>query len=72
MINIALVGSGELGSRHLQSLAGIDNAIITVVETSSISVEMSQQRILDLNVNKKDSIFLFMRSKNYLKKLILL
>ena len=57
MINIALVGSGELGSRHLQSLVGIDNAIITVVENSSISVEMTQQRILDTNVNKKDSIF---------------
>lgn len=52
MINIALIGSGELGSRHLQSLVGIENANITVLEPSSASVEVTQQRILDLNLNE--------------------
>jgi hypothetical protein len=52
MINIALIGSGELGSRHLQSLVGIHNANITVVEPSSTSVEITRQRILDLNLIK--------------------
>ncbi len=52
MINIALIGSGELGSRHLQSLVGISNANITVVEPSSTSVEITRQRILDLNLNE--------------------
>lgn len=50
MINIALIGSGELGSRHLQSLAELNNASITVVESSPISVEITQQRILELNL----------------------
>ncbi|HBY86106.1 MAG TPA: hypothetical protein DEO86_09545 [Colwellia sp.] len=52
MINIALIGSGELGSRHLQSLVGIDNANITVVEPSSTAVEITRQRILDLNLDE--------------------
>jgi predicted dehydrogenase len=52
MINIALIGSGELGSRHLQSLVGIINANITVVEPSFTSIEITRQRILDLNLNE--------------------
>jgi len=52
MINIALIGSGELGSRHLQSLVGIINANITVVEPSSTSVVVTRQRIVDLNLNE--------------------
>jgi len=52
MINIALIGSGELGSRHLQSLVGIHNANITVVEPSSTSVEVARQRILDLDLGE--------------------
>jgi len=57
MINIALIGSGELGSRHLQSLSRMDNAIITVVEPSPISVEMSRKRILDLNFNEQSHVY---------------
>ena len=57
MINIALVGSGELGSRHLQSLIGIDNATITVVEPSGTSVKMSQKRISESGVVKKSTVF---------------
>ena len=51
MINIALIGSGELGSRHLQSLVGIQNAIVTVVEPSPVSVGMARQRIMDVKSN---------------------
>ena len=57
MINIALIGSGELGSRHLQSLAELKNASITVVESSPLSVEITQQRILDLNLVELADIF---------------
>lgn len=57
MINIALIGSGELGSRHLQSLVGINNANVTVVEPSSTSVEITRQRILDLNLNERADVF---------------
>ena len=56
IINIALVGSGELGSRHLQSLIGTENASITVVEPSGVSVEMSRKRISESNVVNKSSI----------------
>jgi predicted dehydrogenase len=57
MINIALVGSGELGSRHLQSLMGIENSIITVVEPSQVAVKISHQRILESNEIKNADIF---------------
>lgn len=52
MKQIALIGSGELGSRHLQSLVTMDDANITVVETSPKSIEITRQRILELNLHK--------------------
>ena len=45
MINIALIGSGELGSRHVQSLVGVENAHLTIVEPSESAVEITRQRI---------------------------
>mgnify|MGYP000390591429 CR=1 FL=1 len=46
MINIALIGAGELGSRHLQSLVTMGPvANITVVEPSTDSVNIAKVRV---------------------------
>lgn len=46
MINIALIGAGELGSRHLQSLVTMGAvAKITVVDPSANSVNIAKVRI---------------------------
>ena len=46
MINIAVIGAGELGSRHLQALVKLPgDGIIQVVDPKNNSLEVARQRI---------------------------
>lgn len=52
MKKIALIGAGELGSRHLQSLAKCDFSVsLQVVDPSKKSLETSQKRFLEIPEN---------------------
>ena len=45
MINIAIIGAGELGSRHLQALAHLEeDATIQVVDSSEESRQITMER----------------------------
>lgn len=50
MKNIAIIGAGQLGSRHLQALAGLDGgASIQVVDPSPKSLQVAQERYLQVD-----------------------
>jgi predicted dehydrogenase len=49
--NLVLIGAGELGSRHLQSMAGLPGCCIDVVEPDVMSVEKARQRLAQVQVN---------------------
>ncbi|MBN2282907.1 MAG: Gfo/Idh/MocA family oxidoreductase [Deltaproteobacteria bacterium] len=52
MIKIALIGAGQLGSRHLQALAKIDMPVILqVVDPNKDSLKVARERYLDIPVN---------------------
>lgn len=52
--NIALIGAGQLGSRHLQGLAKISKECnITVVDPSSASLELAKARYAECPANQK-------------------
>ena len=43
IVNILIVGAGQIGSRHLQGAVKIKNQLsITVVDISSIALKLSQ------------------------------
>lgn len=45
MKNIAIIGAGQLGSRHLQALAQVNaDVILHIVDPSEQSLEVSKQR----------------------------
>ena len=45
MINIAIIGAGELGGQHLQALSYLDErAIVHVVDPSEKSREIAKER----------------------------
>ena len=45
MYNVAIIGAGQLGSRHLQGLKGAASPLaITVVDSSSVSLQVSKER----------------------------
>ena len=47
---VLLVGAGQLGSRYLQGLAGVDRQLkIIVVDTSSASLDVARQRLDDVS-----------------------
>jgi hypothetical protein len=49
MNNILLVGAGQIGSRHLQALAGIHRLCqITVVDPNESSLQVAQKRLLEV------------------------
>lgn len=56
MINIALIGAGELGSRHLQSLVGVENAKVFVVEPSMLSRDIAFKRVEEVVLSTKAEI----------------
>jgi hypothetical protein len=52
MINIAVIGAGQLGSRHLQALANVKKQInIQVVDPSSESLKLAEARFNEVNRN---------------------
>ena len=54
MKNIALIGAGQLGSRHLQALAKIDLPVfLQVVDPDPSALRTVQQRYLDVPLNPK-------------------
>ena len=49
---IAIIGAGQLGSRHLQGLAKINQAIdITVIEPNPDALDLAKKRYVDIPVN---------------------
>ena len=53
MFQIAIIGAGQIGSRHLEALNGIDrNISISVVDPSIQSLELSKKRFEELSSNK--------------------
>ena len=55
MKNIAIIGAGQLGSRHLQALAKVkENITLYIVDPSEQSLKTSQDRFYEVNdLNKK-------------------
>jgi len=54
MLNIAIIGCGQIGSRHLQALSLIkEGAIIYLVDNSSESIDISKERFEQV-VNKEE------------------
>jgi predicted dehydrogenase len=49
--SLVLIGAGELGSRHLQSMASLPDCCIDVVEPDALSVEKARQRLAQVQVN---------------------
>lgn len=49
--SLVLIGAGELGSRHLQSMASLPGCSIDVVEPDALSVEKARQRLAQVQVN---------------------
>jgi len=57
MKNIAIIGAGQLGSRHLQALAKINEDVnLYIVDPSEQSLEISQQRFKEVNLSNKKLI----------------
>ena len=55
MLNIAIIGCGQIGSRHLQALSLIkEGAIIYLVDNSPESIDISKERFEQV-VNKEKS-----------------
>ncbi len=51
--NVAVIGAGQLGSRHLQGLTGISNSCrITVVDPSQESLERAKARFAECPANE--------------------
>lgn len=51
-INLAIVGCGQMGSRHLQSLAKIDRAVeIFVIDPSETALNMAKERLQECEHN---------------------
>jgi len=53
MKNIAIIGAGELGSRHLQGILTISKSVfeIFIIDPSTFSLEISKQRASELKHN---------------------
>ena len=54
MRKVLIVGAGEIGSRHLQGIAGVkENLSISVIDPSIDSLNLSKKRFFE--VQKKDN-----------------
>lgn len=57
MLNIAIIGAGQLGSRHLQALVNSKNILnIQVVDSSSDSLKIAEQRFNEVGQSFKGKI----------------
>ena len=58
MLQIALIGAGQLGSRHLQGLALLDRAArITVVDPTESSLATAKERFAQVKQDKVEAAF---------------
>src|SRR5687768_2793670 len=59
MINIAIIGAGQIGSRHLQALAMLDNTRyrLYVVDVMHESLKVAQQRFDEVRKSEFDILF---------------
>lgn len=58
MLQIALIGAGQLGSRHLQALALLDRATrITVVDPTESSLATAKERFAQIRQDKVEAAF---------------
>ena len=54
MLNIILIGAGELGSRHLQGLVKVNHMLnIWVIDPSSESLARAEERLEEIEYDKK-------------------
>ena len=54
MLNLLLIGAGQLGSRHLQALALCEESMnITVVDPNNRNIEISKKRFEDIKGSEK-------------------
>ncbi len=68
MINIAIIGAGQLGSRHLQALASVKHVVnIQVVDPSTDSLKIANERFKEVSENFKGKIS-FLPSMDLLEK----
>lgn len=52
MTNIVIIGAGQLGSRHLQGLSGVDRVIrISVIDPDSSSLKTAKNRYQEMPIN---------------------
>ena len=50
MVKLAIIGSGQLGSRHLQALSLLDRpALIFVVDPNEDSLKIAEKRFLEIS-----------------------
>lgn len=58
-MNILLIGAGQLGSRHLQSIADIkiENVHIDVIDPSDMSLEVAKTRYIEVSKNNQNINF---------------
>lgn len=69
MYNIAIIGAGQLGSRHLQALKLIDREIyISIVDPSQDSQDIAKQRFDEMPANDNVRIVQFLRSLKEINK----
>jgi hypothetical protein len=67
MKQIAIIGVGQLGSRHLQALAKCDfNVDLHIVDPNRNSLDIAEKRFLELPKNKKINSTVYSRSINEL------
>jgi predicted dehydrogenase len=58
MLNIVVIGAGQLGSRHLQGLAKLSqNCVLHIVDPSVVSVTEAKKRINEINPIKINEVF---------------
>ena len=58
MLQIALIGAGQLGSRHLQALALLDRAArVTVVDPTESSLATAKERFAQIAQDKVEAVF---------------
>jgi hypothetical protein len=67
MTHIAIIGAGQLGSRHLQGLSGVDRAIqISVLDPAPASLERAKVRFQEMPANE------YIKSISFFESLIAL
>tara|TARA_B100000579_G_C22838744_1_gene860269 strand:+ start:1644 stop:2612 length:969 start_codon:yes stop_codon:yes gene_type:complete len=73
MLNVAVLGAGNIGSRHLQGLVKINkNLNIYVVDKKKTSLSIAKKRINEVKLKKYKKNFIFLQNQNNLPNKIAL